>query len=274
VGKDWPFTGRAREVAQIVSGLVDSDGSSGVVVAGEPGVGKSRLAREVLAAVSGGCETRWVVATRSGRALPFGAFSAWVGDAGSDPTHVVRSVIEAVTASPQGRPVVLGVDDAHLLDDLSAFVVHQLVHCKLAKVVLTVRNHEPTPDAVTALWKDSYLERIQLPVLTQEESGELLTRVLDGPLEATTLARLWALTRGNALFLRHLVDQELARQHWRVENGLVMERRPPRLHGVGRTRHFTNGRTIGAAGGRRRPADSGRAAGLRPACSNRWLAPG
>lgn len=220
MANDWPFTGRAEEVATIGDRLVGSGPYTGVVVAGDPGVGKSRLAREVLAAVSAQCETRWVVATRAGRALPLGAFSAWVGDAGADPTLLVRSVIDAVTASARARPVVIGVDDVHLLDDLSAFVVHQLVHRRLANVVLTVRNHEPAPDAITALWKDSYLERIHLSALTQEESSRLLTRVLDGPVDSSTVARLWNLTRGNVLFLRHLVDQELARRHWRVENGL------------------------------------------------------
>jgi DNA-binding CsgD family transcriptional regulator len=220
VGNDWPFTGRAGELRQIVDDLLQPGARSGVVIAGEPGVGKSRFAREVLAAVSAQCETRWVVATRSGQALPLGAFSAWVGDAGSDPASLVRTVIGSVTVNPQHRPVVVAVDDAHLLDDLSAFLVHQLVNRRMAKVVLTVRNRHEVPDAITALWKDGYVERTQLSPLTQEESGRLLTQVLDGPLKDATIERLWGLTRGNVLFLRHLVDQELARRHWRVEDGL------------------------------------------------------
>ncbi len=151
--------------------------------------------------------------------MPLGAFSEWVGDTGSDPAFLVRSVIEAVTASPDGRPVIVGVDDAHLLDDLSAFVVHQLVHRRLAKVIVTLRNREPAPDAITALWKDCYLECIELPALTPAESAQLLTRALKGPLDPVTAQRLWDLTRGNALFLRHFVDQELASQHLRNENG-------------------------------------------------------
>jgi DNA-binding CsgD family transcriptional regulator/tetratricopeptide (TPR) repeat protein len=115
--------------------------------------------------------------------------------------------------------VLLGVDDAHLLDELSAFVVHQLVHHGLAKVVVAMRNRETAPDAITALWKDCYLERIELPALTSAEFGELLSRVLKGPLDQTTARRLWELTRGNALFLRHLVEQELAHQHLNNENG-------------------------------------------------------
>ena len=113
----------------------------------------------------------------------------------------------------------MGVDDAHLLDDLSAFVVHQLVHRRLAKVIVTLRNREPAPDAITALWKDCYLERIELPALTPAESAHLLTRVLKAPLDPVTAQRLWDLTRGNALFLRHFVDQELASRHLRNDNG-------------------------------------------------------
>lgn len=217
VGADWPFTGRAEEFARIAGGLARAGDCAGFVVAGDAGVGKSRLAREVLAAVSERCEPRWVVATRSGRALPLGAFTEWIGDTGRDPAVLVRSVIEALTASPDGRPVVVAVDDAHLLDDLSAFVVHHLVHRQLAKVIVTVRNRDPAPDAITALWKDCYLKRVELPALTVAEAGQLLTRVLNGPLDPTTADRIWDLTRGNVLFLRHFVDQELA--HQRLHNG-------------------------------------------------------
>lgn len=219
MGTDWPFIGRGEELARIVAGLTDSADSLGFMVAGEAGVGKSRLVRELLATQSLRCEPRLVVATRSGGALPLGAFSEWVRDAGAYPGALVRSVIEAVTTSSTGRPVVVAIDDAHLLDELSALVVHQLVHRRLAKVLVTVRTHERAPDAITALWKDCYLERIELPALTRAESGELLGRVLNGPLDPTAAHRLWDLTRGNVLFLRHLVAQELAHHRLRNENG-------------------------------------------------------
>lgn len=220
MGIAWPFTGRAEDLARLVGGLTGAGDCAGFVVAGDAGVGKSRLVREALATVAERCEPRWIVATGSGRALPLGAFSEWVGDAGSDPAFLVRRVIKTVTASPDGRPVVVGVDDAHLLDDLSAFVVHQLVHRRLAKVIVTLRNREPAPDAITALWKGCQLERIDLPALSPAESAQLLARVLQGPLDPVTAQRLWDLTRGNALFLRHFVDQELASGHLRIDNGV------------------------------------------------------
>ena len=39
----------------------------------------------------------------------------------------------------------MGVDDVHLLDDLSIFVLHQIVQRRAAKVMFTVRDGEPRP---------------------------------------------------------------------------------------------------------------------------------
>ena len=70
----WPLTGRAEELRIIEAAMSDRD-SSGIVIGGAAGVGKSRLAREALnAAASQGRECRWALATSSARALPLGRF--------------------------------------------------------------------------------------------------------------------------------------------------------------------------------------------------------
>ncbi|HXO51206.1 MAG TPA: hypothetical protein VN888_09280, partial [Mycobacterium sp.] len=59
----WPLIGRSDELVLIKGALSDPD-SAGIVVGGAAGVGKSRIAREALAAAaSRGCETRWSVGT-------------------------------------------------------------------------------------------------------------------------------------------------------------------------------------------------------------------
>jgi len=94
--------------------------------------------------------------------------------------------------------------------NLSALLVHQLVLRGAATVVITVRTGEPTPDAVTALWKDGHLDRLEVQPLSEPETGALLEAVLGGPVDSASSARMWAVTRGNALYLRHLVvDGEL-----------------------------------------------------------------
>ncbi len=85
----------------------------------------------------------------------------------------------------EGRRVVLGVDDAHLLDDASAAVLFDLVVTGAAFVVATLRTGEPAPEPVTALWKDGVAERA-LPALLDSgafhpvRAGHLLAPFLTG----------------------------------------------------------------------------------------------
>lgn len=72
------------------------------------------------------------------------------------------------------------VDDAHLLDEASAALTHLLATTERTFVLATVRSGEQVPDAVTALWKDGLADRIELPPLAVDESGELLSAALQG----------------------------------------------------------------------------------------------
>ncbi|MFD2157193.1 LuxR C-terminal-related transcriptional regulator [Rhodococcus jostii] len=207
----WPLVGREEELSLVNAAVTGADGYRGIVIAGAAGVGKSRLARKAITQVHPGrWVSRWARATTSARALPLGAFTEWTHGGTADTMSVVRGVIDHLSTSSSGAKTVIGVDDAHLLDDLSAFVMLQLVQRQLAPVVVTVRTGEPVPDAISALWKDGHLQRIELQPLSEEETGELVTAVLGGPLDPTAILRLWNTTRGNALYLRHLVEQELA----------------------------------------------------------------
>ena len=218
----WPLTGRSKEMRLIEAALSDRD-CSGIVVCGAAGVGKSRIAREAMtSAASNGCEVRWVVATNSARALPLGALRSWVGPAGGDSLRLVRGVIESLTCAPDGRAVVVGVDDAPLLDDLSIFVVHQIVQGGGAKVVFTVRDGEPVPAAIQEVLKAGQFDWLDLQPLSRGETDTLLSATLGGSLDPAAAVRLWELTRGNVLYLRNIVEQEVAhgrlvRQHgvWR-----------------------------------------------------------
>jgi ATP-dependent Clp protease ATP-binding subunit ClpA len=62
----WPLTGRSRELRLIEAAILDPD-SSGIIVCGAAGVGKSRVAREALQSISStGYEARWIVGTSMG----------------------------------------------------------------------------------------------------------------------------------------------------------------------------------------------------------------
>lgn len=69
--------------------------------------------------------------------MPFGALSSWAVPADGGNLQLARAVIEALIAAPDGAPVVVGVDDAHLLDGLSVFAWQQIAQRAAAKLVLT-----------------------------------------------------------------------------------------------------------------------------------------
>ncbi|WP_345343496.1 LuxR family transcriptional regulator [Rhodococcus olei] len=230
----WPLIGRSGQMRTIESAIEAPD-VSGIVVHGAAGVGKSRLAREALsAAESKGCESRLVVGTSSGRAIPLGALTAWVQSGVTDTVQLLRGVLGALTATSSGATVVVAVDDVHLLDDVSMFVTHQIVHRGAAKVLLTVLDGEPIPAAAQEIWKIGRFDRLELPPLSLAETAALLSAALDGSVDPDATRRLWKLTHGNVLYLRNIVEQEVAdrrivQQHgcWRwigdpnIPSGLV-----------------------------------------------------
>jgi DNA-binding CsgD family transcriptional regulator len=210
--RSWPLTGRDEELKLIKECFAGMD-SAGVAIIGPAGVGKSRLADEAAnAALAAGAVVRRTVATESARTIPLGAFLEWTAGASGGPLQLVGCVIDALTKAPEGHRVVVAVDDAHLLDELSAFVLHQLVLHRTASVIVSIRSGEQIPDAVTALWKDRHLDRLELQPLSQIESGTLLRHGLGGAVDRGCEQRMWALTRGNVLFLRHLVEQEIRQE--------------------------------------------------------------
>ena len=136
---------------------MSSDGLAAVVLVGAPGVGKTRLAREVLSgAARRGHPTAWAQATRSARPIPFGALAHLLPPnlSGSGRNNLLRQAGEALTVSAGESALVLGVDDAHQLDDSSAALLRHLVDGRVCFVVVTIRSNELAPDAILSLCND------------------------------------------------------------------------------------------------------------------------
>ena len=169
-----------------------------------------------------GERTKWIVGTESAHALPLGAFIGSLGEAMSDPLTNVRRVINSFVAQQRRGRVVVGVDDAHLLDGLSALVVHQLAQSGGARLVVTMRTGSEEPDAVTALWKDGLLARLDLEPLSAAATREVIESTLGGPVDARSAARFRKLTGGNALFLRQLLADQIAAGRMRKLAGVWM----------------------------------------------------
>jgi DNA-binding CsgD family transcriptional regulator/tetratricopeptide (TPR) repeat protein len=200
------LVGRSRELAVIDRSLAGS-GVHAVVLVGAAGVGKTRLAREALAAAPMASRERfWVAASSSASTIPFGAVSHLVPDIdGADRFRIMHRSAEWFKARSGHGPAILGVDDAHRLDEASAALIHHLVSTGAASVIATLRSGEEVPDAITALWKDGFGERIDVGPLGRPDVVRLLDSLLGSPVQPVTEERLWQLSGGNVLYLCELV---------------------------------------------------------------------
>jgi DNA-binding CsgD family transcriptional regulator len=228
---DWPLVGREAELSRL-AGLLADGRTRGAVLVSAAGMGKTRLAQECLVEADrlGMAGTR-ITGMKAASGIPLGAMAPLLPpaqpgadrrepDERVDRADLMRRLALALVGQAAPRRLCLLVDNAHLLDDASATLVHQLAATSDAFVLATVRSAEPVPEPVLALWKDGLAERIELPGLTTDAIGDLLARVLGDPVDPATAARLARRCQGNVMFLRELVAGGLADGSLSVEGGM------------------------------------------------------
>ncbi|KAB8196359.1 AAA family ATPase [Nonomuraea phyllanthi] len=205
-GSGWPFVGRGGQLAAVREALRSG---TGVMIAGEAGVGKSRLAAEALATSPGYAVVR-ALGTETASMIPFGAFAHVLTgppEGGENQLRwAARHLRERARTVARRGELLVSVDDAHRLDPASAALVHYLAGSGAARVLVTVRSGEPQPAPVAALWKDELLDRIELPPLTADEVGQVLAGALGGEVAAETVRHLARVSGGNVLYLREVVQ--------------------------------------------------------------------
>ncbi|MFF4655642.1 response regulator transcription factor [Streptomyces sp. NPDC001381] len=185
----WPFTGREEELELVRRSL--TAGRPGIVVTGPAGCGRTRLAAEAVRGT--GCAR--AAGTPGARGTAFAAFAHLLPDGVT--LHRAVQLLADVK--------VLLVDDAHLLDDTSAALLHQLAVQGRTRLLVVATDGAPVPDAVTRLWTGELLPRLALEPLPAHDTAQLLTAGAGGPLEPLTAGRLHRLCRGDLRLLRELL---------------------------------------------------------------------
>ncbi|GIH24299.1 hypothetical protein Aph01nite_26090 [Acrocarpospora phusangensis] len=185
----WPFVGRDEERAAL--GAAARTG--GALLTGPPGVGKSALA----ACLHG------LRLSGTGSAVPLGAFAHLL------PAGPPAANLFAWAAERLGPRPLLIADDAHLLDETSAALLHHLAtreRSERATVIAVTRSGADLPAPLRALG----LPRLELSPLRQEHAGRLLTAALGDRVDGETVRTFWRAAAGNLRFLRELVSAAVA----------------------------------------------------------------
>ncbi|WP_082953104.1 LuxR family transcriptional regulator [Mycobacterium sp. 852002-10029_SCH5224772] len=192
--------GRDVEFRRSLAAL-GNDEFHGVALVGDSGVGKSTLARMLAKTVeSAGRTVHFALGTQTGYAVPLGAFSRAVTlGVAHEPAVMLAAAHMSLC---QEKNLVAVVDDAQLLDPLSATLVNQLAADRSARLIMTIRSGEPVSDAVTALLKERLLLTVHVDPFTREQTALLAGVVLGGPVESALVDELFERSAGNPLLLR------------------------------------------------------------------------
>lgn len=198
----WPISGRQSELSAVERALARGGGA---LLAGRSGVGKSLLLATALERASDAGRT---VLSVGGTSWSSGARAKGYGSLGECLASVEPATL---SGSASDRPLV-GIDDAHLVDDASSHRLHRLVAAGRLSVLATSRKDAQAPAGIDKLWVDRLIDHVDVAPFDRAALGDVLHARLGGHSDAATLERLWAATHGNALMLRELVDHS-------VENG-------------------------------------------------------
>jgi tetratricopeptide (TPR) repeat protein/tRNA A-37 threonylcarbamoyl transferase component Bud32 len=194
-----PFAGRDDGLAAITAAVDVAPHGQTIHVAGEPGIGKTRLLAEVARALT--AAQRWVVAVsaRSGglqriveafggvdalRALglepiEIRAFALYLGDQVGDAqlrdTAIASNVHTALELLGARAPVCVVIDDVHLAEPRMAAVIHRLVTdpAPHVTVVTAARSGYPLPWPSTAAVRTATLAPLDTTAIEAIVAGAI-----------------------------------------------------------------------------------------------------
>ncbi len=185
-----------------------SDLPTVALVAGEAGIGKTRLVREVLAEIAAD-PTRDVVvftgAAEPGSLARSYDLVAQLAPAGSvQPAVDALALITEISVPPvgEGRTVVVVADDLHWVDAESAGFIDELARRPLPNVVIVgtyrpsdLRRGSPGGDLVSRLERRNEVEQIRLDRLARLEVGAMMSAIAAAPVSSGAVE---AVTRRSA----------------------------------------------------------------------------
>jgi DNA-binding CsgD family transcriptional regulator/tetratricopeptide (TPR) repeat protein len=238
--------GRSAELAALEAALDEAaEGRPGIAfVAGESGVGKTRLLAELqergrerdVLTLSGDCvdlgesELPYVPLVSALRPLarsndealtdtvraavaPLLPGSTAAPEPGIDQARLFEGLLSLFDALGSERPVLLVIEDLHWADRSTRAALTFLAHSLTNERLLVVGSYRPDElhrrhplrALLAELERDPRTRRVALEPLTHDELADQLADILGEPPSAELLHRLWKRSGGNPLFSEELL---------------------------------------------------------------------
>ncbi len=208
---DTPFAGRLRELEWLharYDQAAAGDGAHMVTVVGDPGIGKSRLVRELVVGVGGDAVTLVGRCPPHGEGVTFSPVHEVFREAGRDEAELdgssyevfaaVRGLLEELS---QERPVVAAFDDVHWAEETLLDLLEYLALRLGSSRVLVLCLARPELADRRPQWVRDPAVSLSLQPLTASDS-DVLIEALEAPEQRR--ARIAELAEGNPLFIEQL----------------------------------------------------------------------
>lgn len=210
--RKWSSMVRENLQSEVLD-ILDHPGLHGVVLTGDPGVGKAAFARAVEARLAGAAHIVHIHGSAGDEGTPFGPLAFLVARL---PDIALRSAGETlhgisrlIREDAGGRHVIVVLEDLPGLDDMSTALLMNLLMSGTAKLMAAVRSVTDLPEDLIRLLRHKTLLEIRLEVFTRAEVAKALSGVLGKPVTATAASALFAASGGSPLALHAIVVDEL-----------------------------------------------------------------